>query len=295
MKSLYEITAQQAAYLIMSEEQRRETHLRLGLALCVHTMNNTQGDDELFFGAVYQINKAGPALVNEPDQRDIIAHLNLKAGKLALKLSDFGAGFKLFVNGISFLNTSHWDTQYTLSVDLFDAAAESACVINNREAVVSYTGILVANARSYDDKLNCLYTAAKALRHAELLQESMESTFSIFLEMGEKLPCRMGDSKLSADMNAMDEILVNMTDDSICNMTNTNDKRMDTLLSLYANLMHTLHFYDPSFGAAVSLRMVDITLKHGLSSLSSLAFAHYGEILASIGNLDLACRLGMFY
>ena len=40
-----------------------------------------------------------------------------------------------------------------LSVDLFNHAAEAACMINNTDAVMSFSETLIANARSYDDKL----------------------------------------------------------------------------------------------------------------------------------------------
>jgi len=44
---------QQAAKEMMLEQERRQLHMQLGLAICSHTLENEQ-DDELFFMSVNQ-------------------------------------------------------------------------------------------------------------------------------------------------------------------------------------------------------------------------------------------------
>ena len=62
---------QQAAYELMPEQQRRENHMRFGLALCTQSLDNIAQDDEaLFFAAVNQINLGGPAAVQDPSQHE---------------------------------------------------------------------------------------------------------------------------------------------------------------------------------------------------------------------------------
>ena len=71
------------------------------------------------------VNRGGPGVPLDPSQREMIASLNLKAGKRAVAFSNFNAALKLFEHGVSFLPSDCWATQYTLSVDLFNAAAEA--------------------------------------------------------------------------------------------------------------------------------------------------------------------------
>lgn len=148
---------QQAAYEMMPDQKRREYHMRFGLALCASSMiGGIENDSELFFLAVNQINKGGPGIISDPAQKNTIAALNLKAGRLSMTLSDSNTAFKLFKHGISFLDqATHWESQYDLSLELFDATAESAAVVNDRESVAFYADQLVAHARCYDDKVNC--------------------------------------------------------------------------------------------------------------------------------------------
>jgi hypothetical protein len=104
----------------------------------------------------------------------------------------------------------------------------------------------------------------------------------------------IGDSTLSIDIAAMNEILQQLTDDCICNMQENQTKRSITLNKLYADLVHVLHYFKPNLIADVSLRMVQLTLSKGITPEAPKAFALYGEVLASMGNISEGCRLGKF-
>ena len=129
--------------------------------------------------------------------------------------------------------------------------------------------------------------------NAELLGESMESTFTILVQVGEELPLPLGDNKLNGDIQVMNGTLQNMSDDSILNMKEATSERNGIVLKLYSNLILILQYHNPSLKGAVSLRMVDLTMKSGLSPTSPVAFACYGELLANIGEITEGCRLGM--
>ena len=135
--------------------------MQYGMALCSHTLDNNVDDNELFFTAVNQINSGGPSVVSDLSKRAILAKLNLKAGKLSITLSDYTTALSLFEHGISYLGDDKWTSEYELTLNLFDAAAEAACVLNKNSAVTSYTEQLVAHAKSFDDSLNCEYHVAE--------------------------------------------------------------------------------------------------------------------------------------
>ena len=141
----------------MSQEEQQKDHMQYGMTICSYALENCPNNNELFFTAITQINHGGPSVVSDPSQRTILAKLNLKAGKLSIALSDYTSALSLFEHGISYLGDDKWTSEYEVSLDLFDSAAETACVLNNNAAVTSYTEELVANAKSFDDSLNCEY------------------------------------------------------------------------------------------------------------------------------------------
>ncbi|KAL7538621.1 hypothetical protein ACHAXR_008700 [Thalassiosira sp. AJA248-18] len=284
---------EQAAYEMIPEEERRENHMRFGLAVCAHTALNTSADnDELFFTSINQINKGGPGALSNTSQRVTIAELNLKAGKRAATLLDFCTGFKFFAHGISFLGTDHWNTHYDLSLDLYDAASDAAVVIDNAAAVTLYTQQLFDHTKCSDDKLICMYARARVLSNKGLHREAVDSFFKILLMLGERLPLRMGDAELNDGIESMNGILQNTTDEMILHMEETSGKKSDTLMKIYMELCYSTHFFDPALRGSLSLRMVELTLKNGLCSQSSSGFAFFGEVLVIIGKLDLGIRLG---
>ena len=131
--------------------------MHYGTALCLYTLDNCPDNNELFFTAINQINHGGPSVTSDLNQRTTLAKLNLKAGNLSIVFSDYTTALSLFEYGVSYLGDDKWSSNYELCLDLFDAAAEAACVLHKNEAVASYTEQLVANAKSFDDSLNCEY------------------------------------------------------------------------------------------------------------------------------------------
>jgi len=312
-----------SAYELESIEKRRENHLRYGLVLCTHTLHESRTEsNELFFTSITQINHGGPDIVHDPSEKSTIAGLNLKAGRLSISLSDYAAAFTLFEHGISYLGAGDdkWASNYDLSIELYDAAAEAACVLNKRDRVGFHVGELVAHAKTFDDSVHCkfcshpvlllgcelvsktalstsrmssgLSIAAKALQNADLLKESMESIFKMLIKLGEDPPRALDDSTLKADMEAMNKVLQERSDESLLNMQQANDKKLVTLHRLYADLAYVLHFTRPGLVGSVACRMVEITMKNGITPTAPLSFAYYGEILAITGKIEEGCQLG---
>ena len=111
-------------------------------------------------------------------------------------------------------------------------------------------------------------------------------------ELGEDPPRVMGDSTLRADIDAMNQVLQSRSNDSLLNTPQANDKKVSTLLRLYADLVLVLHFSKQHLIASVSLKMIDITIKNGMTPTAPLSFAYYGELLAYTGQIEGGCRLG---
>ena len=122
----------------------------------------------------------------------------------------------------------------------------------------------------------------------------MDAMLGILAKL-EEAPLRdMGDSTLSTDIAAVNVGLQQLPDDCICDMQENQMKRSIAQNKLYADLAHVLYFVKPALFADVSLRMVQLTLSKGITPTAPLAFAYYGQTLASMGNICKGCRLGKF-
>ncbi len=122
--------------------------------------------------------------------------------------------------------------------------------------------------------------------------ESIENSFAVLAQCGDDAPRSIGDESLRTDIERMNCVLQSMPDDMICSMQKNNDANMNTRVSLYANLAYKLQYFQPWLLGSVNLRMVELTVKTGLSAKSPLAFAHFGGVLVTAGRINDGCRLG---
>lgn len=151
----------------MTPTHAKENHIRFGLSVVSRSFDETITNDELFFIAVNQINRGGVDSLVDPRRKIMAAALNLKAGKRSEELSDFSTAYALYNEGISFLDPNEcWTAQYKLSLDLYDAAVQTACTINDAISLRRLSSQVIAKARCGNDKLNSLYAVAKSLRLA---------------------------------------------------------------------------------------------------------------------------------
>ena len=133
--------------------------------------------------------------------------------------------------GISFLdNEQRWTTNYGISLDLCNAAVDTACALNDAAAVRRLSEQVIANAANSDDKLNCLYAVVKSLRLAFKFIDSKKVAYTILEQLGEMMPRPSDDVGLTMDIQEMKMILQDMTDDSILNLHETSQKKRDILL-----------------------------------------------------------------
>ena len=124
---------------------------------------------------------------------------------------------------------------------------------------------------------------------------SIESSFAILAQCGEDLTNCFGGHKLRSDIDKLNFVLQSTPDELICKMQENNDEKLNALLRLYAGLAYKIQYFKPRLFGFVSLRLVELTIKTGLNQYSPLAFAHFGCVLVTSGQVNEGCRLGEFY
>jgi len=113
---------QQAAYSLIREEHRAETHLRIGRALLASAMADQLA--ERLFDVANQLNR-GAALLIDRDEKSQVATINLRAGRKAKASAAYESGLAYFSAGMALLDERDWGGQYGLT---------SACGSNARSA-----------------------------------------------------------------------------------------------------------------------------------------------------------------
>ncbi len=282
----------EAAYGAILSEQRCLQHFRYGLALCDVAVRET--DDGMLITAVSQINHGGPQAVIDREQGVAVASLNLDAGKKAMKMSDFFSAHSFFDHGISYLRKGHWEEQYDLSLELFNLAAK--CALMNAEH--AHLEILIQQimhfARCFEDKCQAIYISITLLFLSGKVLEGVKASLSTLASLGEELnrsPKWVPQIVLNyvtltlmqKHLNATEAKLAEVSDETLLSYPTMADPSKLMAMELMANLYELLAFsYETIKSSFILSKMIQITLKHGMSPLSPLAFVQYGNYNAFI-------------
>jgi predicted ATPase len=102
---------QEAAYSLIPEQLRAETHLGIGRLLTARTPPERR--EGAIFEIVNQLNR-GAALITSQKEREQVAELNLIAGKRAKASTAYASALKYLIAGAGLLGDDCWERQHEL-------------------------------------------------------------------------------------------------------------------------------------------------------------------------------------
>jgi len=105
----------EAAYSLIPEALRAESHLRIGQLLVAHT--SPEKREEAIFDIVNHLNR-GVALITSREERENLAELNLIAGKRAKTSTAYASALKYVSAGAALLDDECWERRHDLIFQL---------------------------------------------------------------------------------------------------------------------------------------------------------------------------------
>eukprot|EP00984_Skeletonema_dohrnii_P014974 scaffold6412_cov147-Skeletonema_dohrnii-CCMP3373.AAC.1 len=276
---------QEAAYNAVPADERCLFHHVCGMTLASYS--TSESDDNILLAAVNQINLGGPAAIQDTSQSSNIATINLRAGQKAMVMSDFGAAYSYFNNGISFLQEGHWQEDYDLSLELFDLAARCALTNGDIVSLKLLSQQVIAHGRSLEDKLNVLYLATYALAFSSRLPESIEKSIGVLTKLGIDLQeSRSTEACIQETM----ALLSTRTDDEILNTRQMTDPTMIIAMKFLTKLESGMCQIKPRSVPFVTQQIIELSLSKGMSPMSPIGFVYLGSFMAKLGDIRSGYR-----
>jgi predicted ATPase/signal transduction histidine kinase/tRNA A-37 threonylcarbamoyl transferase component Bud32 len=171
---------QQAAYSLIPEDRKRETHFKIGSLLWQKMSDREQ--EENIFALVNQLN-FGTELLEERSQKDKLAKLNLKAGQKAKANAAYEAAFQYLETGLSILPSQKWESHYDLTLDLYRESIEAAYLNTEFNQAIVLAHEALDRINSLLDRV-CIYELKIKLSMA---QGKLEAAFNTGMEALELL------------------------------------------------------------------------------------------------------------
>jgi PAS domain S-box-containing protein len=282
---------QQAAYSLIPDEQRADVHLRIGRVLLA-SMTADELADHLFEVANH-FNR-GVTLLADRDEKAQLATIELRAGRKAKASTAYASASVYLVAGMALLDESDWDRRYDLTFSLWLERAECEYLTGQLASAEARLSLLSTRARTIVDsgavtcvRLN-LYTT---LDHSDSA-----------VEVGLDYLRRVDDGRwplhaTAEDVRqAYDRMLQRLGSDSIESLLDLPlmtdpDRRatMDVLTMLTSPALFT----EENLFRLVVCRMAALSLEHGNSDGSCLAYAWLGSVLGMyFGDYQAGFRFG---
>ncbi|KAL7541084.1 hypothetical protein ACHAXR_010617 [Thalassiosira sp. AJA248-18] len=279
---------EEAAYTMIRADERCLLHFKYGVALA--SLSFDIQDDDMLFIAASQINRGGPAAVEDAVQAVSLANLNLITGQKAMEMSDFSSAYSFFDNGISFLRKRHWQEHYNLSLQLFESASKCALVAGDIVSLKLLSEQVYTFAQSLEDKMNAMFNVVSALSYASQLPESVNETILVLSQLGEELPESLSEPQIMLQIEKTKAILEGFSDQELIEYKRMDDPLKIMAMKFYARLEPSLQQIKPDAQPSITLKMVQLSIAHGMSPMSPIGFTHFGQLLVRLGNVKEGCR-----
>ena len=266
---------QQAAYSLIPESQKQQTHLKIGELLLEHTP--AEEIEENIFEIVNQLN-VGADFITDQAEKDRLARLNLIAGKKAKAATAYETAARQLRLGLELLREDSWETQYDLTFPLYaEAAAVEFLNINFKRAkmlseeALKHAKTLLEKVKVYEIQMQ-FYTQ----------QNQMQVAFDIALQVLGMLGVSFCPEP-PQEMNT--ETLANLPE-----MTDLNKRvAMGILLKSAPLAFHVA----PALFPQVPFTMIHLCIEYGNSPQAASGYAVYGLLLCgSLGEIEAGYRFG---
>jgi PAS domain S-box-containing protein len=279
----------EAAYALISEDERAASHLHIGRVLASRTPS--QELEEKIFEIVNQFDRA-TALIGTVKEREQVAELDLIAGRRARSSMAYASALTYLVAGCALLAKDSWERRYDLAFALAFHRAE--CEFLTGDLAAAEEGLLQvwARAESLVDKaavtrlrLDLYTTLHRSDRAVEICLDYLRgvdinwsphpTSNEVLLEY-ERMWRQLGTRSIE-DLADLPPI-----DDPVCRVT------LDVLTSLQA----PARFTDQNLPRLIAGRMANLSLEHGNSDATSLGYVWVGQLLTRLGDFEAGFRFG---
>ncbi|MCU0546563.1 MAG: trifunctional serine/threonine-protein kinase/ATP-binding protein/sensor histidine kinase [Oscillatoriaceae cyanobacterium Prado104] len=272
---------QQAAYSLIRDSEKKETHVKIGKLL----LENTRASEieENVFDIVNQLNAGTDLLTSHREQYEL-AELNLVAGKKAKAAMAYQSAVKYLNVGLGLLAVNSWHSQYNLTLNLHTEAAEAEFLNTNFDraeklidAILQQAKNLLDKVKAYELKIQMYMTQSQSLKAIDAGLQALEL-------MGVSLSDILDCARLEVQMPLLEEVnnLPQMTD----------PERLATLRLLVSIIPPAL-LQKPEILLPIILAQIKLCMEEGYSPLTAFSYSSYGIVLCGgMGEIEKGYHAG---
>jgi PAS domain S-box-containing protein len=265
---------QEAAYSLIPEESRAEAHLRIGRLLMSHTPREKR--EERIFEIVNQLNR-GVTLITEPGEREQLAELNLIAGTRAKASTAYDSALTYLITGATLLPDDCWEHRHELAFALELNRAECEFLTGRLAAAEERLSMLPLRAANLVEK-----AAVAALRIPLSLtldrsDRGVEIGLEYLREVGIVWPPHPTDEEVRQEYERLCRQLESRPIEALFDLPLLSDPDWRATMEVLVEFNALASYTDANLYSLVHLRMANLSIEHGNSDGSCVAYAYLDQ------------------
>jgi PAS domain S-box-containing protein len=281
---------QEAAYSLVSEEQRAQAHLRIGRLLASHI--EPEQREEAVFEIVGHFNRAA-ALVTSEEERDQVAALNLVAGKRAKKAVAFASALSYLTAGSALVAGDGWQRRHDLVFELELHRAECEFLTGDMFAAEQHLRIL--SSRAADTVQRAAVACLLVDVHWALQQpdRGLAECLECLRHAGLEIPRHPTKAQAQAEYDRICSKLDGVGIDELAELPLLTDPSPRAILDVIAKVAPTAVITDMNLLSLLICAAVDLGLERGHCDSSCFAYEYLGVLAGwHFGDFDACFRFG---
>jgi len=263
----------EAAYFLIPDQQRAQTHLRIGRILTENTPQERL--EEAIFDIVNQLNR-GSRLITEAGERERVAELNLIAGKRAKASAAYASALKYLHAGRSLLRQEAWDDGYDVIFSIESLIAECELMTADMVAAEGRLSTLALRARSHHD--SAIVTRLQVTLYTTL--DRSDRAIEVFLDYlrrnGTDWSSHPSRDDVLQEYSRVWSLVGNRQIEDLIDLPPLDDPEVLDMLDVFTEIVHPAMFFDENLSTLVVFRMVSLCLEHGNCDASCFGFVWFG-------------------
>ncbi|MBD2494397.1 ATP-binding sensor histidine kinase [Nostoc sp. FACHB-280] len=281
---------QQAAYCLITQDQKAATHYHIGQLLLQHTSPTEQ--EEKIFDLVNQF-KLGIDLVTSPQEQQDLAELNLIAGRRAKISTAYAASVDYYAVARKLLANHHWQVSYDLMLTIYTEATEAAYLNTDFGQMEELSAIVLNQAKNIWDTIPIYEIKIQACIAQNQLRLGLDTALAVLHQLGIDLPHQPTYQDVNQALERTHLILANQTTAEIIDLPVMTDIRAQAAMRILATMFGAAYNGCPEMLPLTISEQVNLSIKYGNTALSAFAYTSYGLILCAFtGAVETSYKFG---
>ncbi|MEG5015905.1 MULTISPECIES: AAA family ATPase [unclassified Microcoleus] len=281
---------QQAAYSLIPDSQKKQTHLKIGFLL----LDSTPASEiaENIFDIVNQLN-IGVEFLTTQSKRDELANFNLIAGNKAKSSAAYEAALKYFNVGLGLLAEEAWQSHYDLIMELHIEALELSYINTDFERAFQLSDVIIFRAQKLLEKIKVYELKIVFYFNQNQAQHSIDIALEALKMLGIYIPKSPKKLNILMELFLTKLALKNKQIDDLLNLPPMTDPNKIAAIRILTNMTPAAFIVAPDLYPLIIFKMVILSLKYGNTPLSSFGYVGYGLIHCGVlGDMDSGYRYG---